>query len=460
MSTPKDPEGAGLSRRDALKLTGYAMGGLAVGGAMLRVPAPKPPAGKPPPTDECVDCTPSCTAEPTCGWTDTEKATHYTYFEQDLDATDPVTGDYLYHFHPFANKKDFPNTIQPLGANEMRITFMGSSIPNNIRKVQALMSIFVECGWDEDRQMPADNLIFDCGPGVVTNYNAMNVNFGRMDKIFINHLHGDHMNDVTQIYCFGPSSDRLSPLYIFGPGPSGVMGPPGYGRVKYDDGTKAYCEHLREMCRWHTESFSFQNTSYTPYHTDPRPLRERWGLPYDPKPVGTAAPPDPDNDAYAIIPIELDWRNGGVAYDNKATGVKVSYFKVIHARQGSIGYKLEFTPPGGTEGVDTLTMIYSSDTKPETLSIENAKNGGKGVDVFIHEMIVPAEIWAMKMGHLTSPAGISQAAIQRMQTVQNSSHSPQGAFGYLLSQIKPRPRLTVATHFRSPTTRSRARGRA
>ncbi len=31
--------------------------------------------------------------------------------------------------------------------------------------------------------------------------------------------------------------------------------------------------------------------------------------------------------------------------------------------------------------------------------------------------------------------------------VQNSSHTPQGAFGYLLSQIDPRPQLTVATHF-------------
>jgi ribonuclease Z len=31
--------------------------------------------------------------------------------------------------------------------------------------------------------------------------------------------------------------------------------------------------------------------------------------------------------------------------------------------------------------------------------------------------------------------------------VQNSSHSPQGAFGYLLNQINPRPRLTVACHF-------------
>ena len=37
--------------------------------------------------------------------------------------------------------------------------------------------------------------------------------------------------------------------------------------------------------------------------------------------------------------------------------------------------------------------------------------------------------------------------MQHVVTVQNSSHSPQGAFGYLLSQINPRPRLTVATHF-------------
>ena len=34
-----------------------------------------------------------------------------------------------------------------------------------------------------------------------------------------------------------------------------------------------------------------------------------------------------------------------------------------------------------------------------------------------------------------------------MTTVQNSSHTPQGAYGYLLSQIRPRPRITVATHF-------------
>jgi ribonuclease Z len=33
------------------------------------------------------------------------------------------------------------------------------------------------------------------------------------------------------------------------------------------------------------------------------------------------------------------------------------------------------------------------------------------------------------------------------KTAVNTSHTPQGAFGYLLSQISPLPRLTVATHF-------------
>jgi ribonuclease Z len=77
------------------------------------------------------------------------------------------------------------------------------------------------------------------------------------------------------------------------------------------------------------------------------------------------------------------------------------------------------------------------------------------VDVFIHEMAVPPEIWAMKIMGLSAPGeGIDPATWQAMvdwtKRVQDSSHTPQGAFGYLLSQIKRRPRLTVPTHF--PTT--------
>jgi ribonuclease Z len=101
-------------------------------------------------------------------------------------------------------------------------------------------------------------------------------------------------------------------------------------------------------------------------------------------------------------------------------------------------------------------MIYSSDTKPEWNSIHHAINKDangtpRGVDVFIHEMAVAPEIWAMKNQGLTQPGSgdMWDATVEGMKTVQNSSHTPQGAFGYMLSEInkiKP-PRLAVATHF-------------
>ncbi len=165
-------------------------------------------------------------------------------------------------------------------------------------------------------------------------------------------------------------------------------------------------------------------------------------------PSETIAP----DDGYALVPIELDWtkygKNGkrdNVAYNNPTTGVKITHFPVVHARKGSIGYKLEW---------NGLTMIYTSDTRPETRCIDQANNGGKGVDVFIHEMILPPELLTMKnYPGLTSPPppgtnpAALDAAVQYTTNVEDSSHTPQGAFGYLLSQINPRPRLTVIAHF-------------
>ena len=254
------------------------------------------------------------------------------------------------------------------------------------------------------------------------------------------------VDDLSHIYCFGPSADRKSPLYVFGPSASGVKSPRPPRRY-YDDGTRAFCKNLRDAWRWHTESFGFQGTSLE----DPKiPTREDWGLPCEPVPVGDDAP----GDGYALVPIELDWRKvGGVAYHNKETGVKVTHFPVVHCRKGSIGYKLEWTRKDGT----TRSMIYTSDTRPETVSIEQAKNRdangvARGVDVFIHEMIVPPEVWAMKVLGLPAPLAPETSdewdvLVADLERVQRSSHTPQGAFGYLLGQIDPRPRLTIATHF-------------
>ena len=367
------------------------------------------------------------------------------------DPTYKATESYTYY-----DKLPSFDPLTPLETNEMRITFMGSMIPLPVRLAQAEMSIFVEVGWSNDPSdtvyggRATDQFVFDCGAGVSANYAAAKVGFRRMDKVFINHLHGDHMNDLTHIYCFGMASDRKSPLYVWGSKPSGVTTPShdwdiyADDGVVYDDGTSNFCASMRSAWRWHSESFAFQGSCYSNYVP---PTKEDWGLPHDPVPVGN----DPPNDAYAVVPIELDWAQvGGLAYSNAATGVKITHFPVIHCRRGAMGYKLDWQTPDGTN----LTMIYTSDTKPETNCIEQAKNDGAGVDVFIHEMVVPPAVWAYKNMGLDAPPEPGddnyeefQATVQGLTFVQNSSHTPQGAFGYILSQIEPRPKLTVATHF-------------
>jgi ribonuclease Z len=410
-----------ISRRDALKFSGAALGGLALGGVTLRARE----AGAAP-RSVTVKAAPDCTGHcyPPLDEGDRQR---YSYFVEQLDT--------LYYFRKPDPSSSFVTAYYPpLDDDEMRITFMGSCIPP-VRRAQNMMSIFVEVGWDAARHCARDSFVFDCGAGVVGNYGAMEVGYRRMDKVFITHLHGDHMSDLTHIYCFGPSGDRLTPLYVFGPSASGVRSPRPPRRL-YDDGTTAFCRNFREAMRWHTESFAFQNTSYTTYPS-PAQVQADWGLPALPRPVSD----DPWGDGYAIVPVELDWRaEGGVAYWNRATDVKITHFPVIHCRKGSIGYKLEWKG---------LSMIYTSDTKPEKVCVRQA-SGGKPIDVFIHEMIVPPDIWAMQAAHLPAPDYSNPtfvATVNRMKDVQASSHTPQGAYGFLLTQINPQPRLAVATHF-------------
>ena len=45
-----------------------------------------------------------------------------------------------------------------------------------------------------------------------------------------------------------------------------------------------------------------------------------------------------------------------------------------------------------------------------------------------------------------SAPGFDQA-LDTARAIEEADHTPQGAFGYLLSQIDPRPQLTVVVHF-------------
>ncbi len=348
---------------------------------------------------------------------------------------------------------------EPLQAGEMRISFLGTSCI--ARLSQQGVSVYVEVGPTDANGVPLDYAMFDCGFGVLANYIAMNIPYSRMDKIFLAHLHMDHMSELSAIYAFGEANDRKSPLYVWGSKPSGWPDPVS-GEV-YDDGVKGVLEHFREWSRWHTESFSFSSNSYKSFKV---PTQKDWGTPVPLVPVGPKYRTTPKGkplgphyadpygltptkggpnavetyDAYALVPIELDWTEVGVAYHNRDTGLRITHFPAIHTRRGSMSYKLEWIPPGG--GIsDMISMIYSGDTKPNNTMMTQAN----GIDVLIHEMVMPPDQWAYHSLGRTP----TQQEINYMETIQNSSHTTQGAFGYLLSQINPRPRLTVATHFQA-----------
>ncbi len=317
-----------------------------------------------------------------------------------------------------------PNTEQ-VGKDEMRVTFLGTSCLPAV--AQEENSVFVELGSGE-------KFVFDCGSGVAAKYEAMEIPYSSMDKIFLTHLHADHSSDLMNIYCFGPANDRKTPLYVWGGCNSGVRDP--VTLDTYDDGLAAFCSSLRAYARWHTESFSFLQTGLDPTKYTP----PSWA-------------PQDLTDGYDLVPFELDWsKNPGVAYppgasyDDPNLDVVIGHFPAVHDRQGAISYKLEWRSRG-------LSMVFTGDTLPNYYVVENAnmKFQGKtqGVDVLIHEMVVPPNIWAYINSGIYPPP---QFAIDQADTVQKCSHTPQLAYGYILHQLElvgQRPRLAIGTHFQA-----------
>jgi ribonuclease Z len=78
----------------------------------------------------------------------------------------------------------FPGT-EELGEQEMRITALGTGMPN-LRPSQASASFFVELG-------NGDKFFFDMGTGCIMNFCGLGVSYVKANKLFLSHLHTDHM---------------------------------------------------------------------------------------------------------------------------------------------------------------------------------------------------------------------------------------------------------------------------
>lgn len=267
------------------------------------------------------------------------------------------------------NRNNYFPQSEPLGPDEMRITFMGSQ-PFPPRIDQAGTCIMVELGGTK-------RLFFDFGSGCMRNIVANQVPIPEINDIFITHLHLDHYADVPYLWAFAPFAARFKPLRIIGPS----------GRTP-ELGTRAMCDHLQEMGRWHKQAFS-----------------------------GTG----PIESGFEIDVTEFDFRDdGGVCYDKD--GVTVTHWRRSHAMDGASAYRLDW---------NGLSFVWTGDGKPDELTAKYAK----GCDVFVTEMAVDmVNLWALKQG---VPPLFGALTI-------DIHHTPHYGFGYLANLVEPR--LAMATH--------------
>ena len=168
----------------------------------------------------------------------------------------------------------------------------------------------------------SETLLFDCGRSLMTGLARLAINPADVTKVFLTHLHSDHVVGLPEIYLFPwESQGRSTPLQVWGP-----------------PGTQDMVGHLQK-------AFAFD-------------IRVRRDV-------------DEKFPAHGIEAIVKDVQEG-VVY--AANGVKVTAFRVDHAPVSpAFGYRIDYRG---------RSVVLSGDTKPS----DNLVKFSQGVDVLIHEV--------------------------------------------------------------------------
>jgi ribonuclease Z len=214
--------------------------------------------------------------------------------------------------------------------NEMRITALGTGMPF-ARRRQASPGWLVELG-------NGDKFVFDIGTSCAANLNALGIPHSLLDKVFLTHLHVDHMGDLGSLFAVGMVRGRFTPLRVWGPSSSEP-------RL----GTAAFGAAFNKMMAWDIESRRAVVSAGTGWRADF---------------------------------TEFDYSiNGHVVFEEN--GVRISAFPAIHCIDGPVSYRLDW---------NGLSVVYLGDGKPSQFMVDNAQN----VDVLVHEAFVPAKEYAQK----------------------------------------------------------------
>ena len=183
----------------------------------------------------------------------------------------------------------------PSADSTLKVILLGTAAGPTLNAQRLGISTLVVAG--------SEKLLFDCGRSLTTGMARLAINPADVTKVFLTHLHSDHIVSLPEFYLFPWPQGRTLPLQVWGP-----------------SGTRSMMKHLQD-------AFSFD------VHIR-RDVDERFS-------------------AAGIKVIATDIREG-VVYE--ANGVKVTAFVVDHGPVApAFGYRVDYRG---------RSVVLSGDTKP------------------------------------------------------------------------------------------------
>lgn len=219
-----------------------------------------------------------------------------------------------------------------VGDGEIRVTILGSGDPF-VNKAQGSASVLIEVG-NEQR----DFFFFDLGSGALANFNGLHLPVTATTKVFLSHLHADHVGDMPTLVWSLAKAGRRDPVEVWGP-----------GGERPELGTRSYTQHLEAAHAWDMESLNGH----------------------------------PGQSGAHVEVTELPFDTTAAVYSRN--GVQISSFPVIHILNGSVGYRLDY---------NGLSVVFSGDTRPSHTLVD----ASDGADLVIHETFPSADVYAQKAG--------------------------------------------------------------
>jgi ribonuclease Z len=233
-----------------------------------------------------------------------------------------------------------------------------------------------------------EKLMFDCGRAATIRMAQMGMLLGEVNKLFVTHLHSDHVIGIPDLFLTGwASQGRSVPLRVWGP-----------------DGTRDMMAHLEK-------AFAFD--------------------------IHVRRDVDELFPAEGIKAVATDIREG-VVYDE--SGVKVTAFLVDHGPvTPAFGYRIDYKGH---------SVALSGDTKPS----DNLVKFSRGVDLLIHEGGGPKKTDTIQGRPDESTRfagnGVMNVTTNEQRWKVAHHHTDGIEAGEIFARVKPR--LVVFSHGGSP----------